>query len=226
MNHPFIARRARIIFCSKRFRHSQTPLPPRRLRRSSIEYRIWLANPQSTPAHTKSTVDLGCETLIWVDNTPKFPLFPVAHTLFPPIRTRPPGASNRNQAKSNQKIIRTASLIWVEGTASSKTAIGQSRARKQAGTSSPFSHPPRSRPRPRNRTMKPLPDNPAQPSNIQPASVSIPANPWFTSAQRLNSRFVSSYISPFQSPCSVSLWPRWQKSRHHPQTHFNVNVKP
>ena len=54
---------------------------------------------------------------------------------------------------------------------SSKTATGQSRARKQAGTSSPFSHPPRSRPRPRNRTMKPLPNNPAQPLNQNPGAV-------------------------------------------------------
>ena len=140
MNHPFIECRARIIFRSKRFRHSQTPLPSRRLRKSYLDYRKWIANPQSNPADTKSTVDLGCEKLIWVDNTPQFPLFPAAHPSFPPIRTRPPGASNRNHAKSNQKIIRTASLIWVEGAASSKTptARGASRSARDDNPAQPL----------------------------------------------------------------------------------------
>ena len=140
MNHPFIARRASIILCSKRFRHSQTPLPPPCPRKSSIVSRKYPANPQSTPAHTKSTLDLGCETLIWVDNTPKFPLFPAAHPSFPPIRTRPRNTSGQNQAKIKPKNNRTASLIWVEGAASSKTptARGASRSARDDNPAQPL----------------------------------------------------------------------------------------
>jgi hypothetical protein len=121
MNHPFIACRARIIFCPKRFRNSQAPLPPRRLRKSSIEYRKWIANPQSTPSHPKSTVDLGCEPFIQVDHTSEIPRFQHARPLLSLITTRQRNASGRNQAKINPKNNRTASLIWVEEAVSSKT---------------------------------------------------------------------------------------------------------
>ena len=78
-----------------------------------------------------------------------------------------------------------------------------------------ISHPPRSRPRNRNRTMKPLPNNPVQPQN--PVRVH-PANPWFMSAQR------GSHISRFNTSIFARLIsvPRWRIQDLTQNSTFNI----
>jgi hypothetical protein len=64
-------------------------------------------HPQTNP-HPKSTVDLGCEGLIWVGNGLRPPLSP---TSYRPISGPKIKESNQNQTATNQKIYSASPLI-------------------------------------------------------------------------------------------------------------------
>jgi hypothetical protein len=56
-------------------------------------------HPKSTPAYPKSTVDLGCELLIWGKNTTQTSLLLGLQHSFGSIMTRPIAKSNQNRPK-------------------------------------------------------------------------------------------------------------------------------
>jgi len=65
-------------------------------------------HPKSTVAHPKSTVDLGCEGLIRVENGLRPPLSP---TFYRPISGPKIRESNQNQTAAHQKIYSASSLF-------------------------------------------------------------------------------------------------------------------
>jgi hypothetical protein len=73
-----------------------------------------MSNFQSTPPQPKSTVDLGCEKLIRVENTPQTPFSPAPQPPFSPITTRPWNRSGQIQTFSNIKAYPPSPLIGVE----------------------------------------------------------------------------------------------------------------
>jgi hypothetical protein len=72
---------------------------------SQYEPKSTLANPKSTSPLPKSTVDPGCERLIWVEHTLTSPRFWDSRRAFCPITTRPCRRSNRTQAAAERKVF-------------------------------------------------------------------------------------------------------------------------
>jgi hypothetical protein len=62
------------------------------------------SKPKSTVGSPKSTVDLGCELLIWGKNGLQTPALPVGRHSFRPITTRQMKRANQKQTDANQKI--------------------------------------------------------------------------------------------------------------------------
>ena len=76
----------------------------------SIPDRPENSNPKSTPANPKSTVDLGLEPLIWVENTLQKPLLAVWRHSNCQITTRQLNTENQKRTETNQKINRALIL--------------------------------------------------------------------------------------------------------------------
>jgi hypothetical protein len=70
----------------------------------SVAKTITTPQPKSTPPHPKSTVDLGCEELIRVENAPLSPLFPGHQRSFNLITTQRLTRANRMRTAAHQKI--------------------------------------------------------------------------------------------------------------------------
>ena len=67
-------------------------------------------NPKSTPANPESTVDLGLEPLIWVENTLLTPIFSGAQRSLCPITTRERQRKHQKKTETNQKIYQARCL--------------------------------------------------------------------------------------------------------------------
>jgi hypothetical protein len=105
---------------AKRF---SPPLCPSRSSRDNrpVRFLLWPMTrqptnprPKSTPAYPKSTVDLGCELLIWGKNTAQTGLLLGLQYSFCSIITRPIAKSNQNQTETDQKINHLAALQRVQ----------------------------------------------------------------------------------------------------------------
>ena len=84
------------------------------IQNSTLKIQHYFPHPQTNPhlkstlAHPKSTVDLGCEPLIRVENGLRPPLSPTSYRpkSGPKIRE-----SNQNQTVTNRKILRQAACL-------------------------------------------------------------------------------------------------------------------
>lgn len=77
--------------------------------------------PKSTPANPKSTVDLGLEPLIWVENASQKPLFGGRRHANCPTTARELNYQNRKHTETNQKINRA--LMFDLGICPSLTVV-------------------------------------------------------------------------------------------------------
>ena len=76
--------------------------------------RFSLLNPNPPMPNPRSTVDLGCESFIRVENATKTILLPIPKRSFSSITVRPQNCSGQIQAFSNIKRYPSSPLIWVE----------------------------------------------------------------------------------------------------------------
>ena len=78
-----------------------------KIQNSTLKIQHCFSHPQTNP-HLKSTVDLRCEGLIWVENGLSPPLSPISYRpkSGPKIRE-----SNQNQTAAHQKIYSASSLF-------------------------------------------------------------------------------------------------------------------
>src|SRR3984957_2417007 len=92
------------------------------IQNSTLKIQNWFPHPQTNPrlastfSHPKSTVDLGCEPLIRVENGLRSPLSP---TCYRPISGPKIRESNRIQAVTDRKIYPVSRLIRVATSATS-----------------------------------------------------------------------------------------------------------